>query len=244
MKRIIAIVISLAAILPLVSAATPSRSLTDLGKKAERFFDQKEWASASAMYSLMIDQRPDSARLYGPAVVAAGMRRDATGQRELLRQALHAKVPLDSLFRYVEASGFGLGRADLYECFLKLAAETEPWMSRKIDAALLDYYSFRRDGAAMVEYSRKLLAGVPDNELFGLRLAEGLLIEGRDSEAAQAFERVLSSHPESLTALLYLGEMALARGDNASALRYFTRANGIDSTPHLLATIRRLTPHP
>lgn len=234
--------ILLAALVPLASAAfaAKQRSLSEIGVRAERFYAQKEWASAAAMYSLMIDERPDSARLYGRAVTAAAMRGETGEQRMLLRRALEAKVPIDSVFHYVEVSSFALGEASVLEKFLKLAVESEPWLSRKIDASLLDYYTFRRDGAAMVSYARRLLNGMPDSEKFGLRLAEGLLIEGRSGEAAKAFADVLVHHPSSLQALLYLGEMSLRKGDYVAAEHYLSRANAIDSTPHLVATLNQL----
>ena len=241
LSRIIA---PLAALLISMAAAAlpPSRSCDALAIKADRFFDQKEWASASAMYELMLEQRPDSAALYGRAVTAEGMRGDSVAQIMLLRRALAAKVPIDSLFASVEQASFALGQANLLEQFLKMSARAEPWLARKIDASLLDYYAFRRDGASMIHYAGKLLAGVPDNEHFGILLAEGLLIEGRDNEARQAFGRVLDSHPASLTPLLYLGEMAAERGDTTEAIAFLTRARAIAPSPRLDATLSRLAP--
>ena len=166
------------------------------------------------MYELMLEQRPDSAALYGRAVTAEGMRGDSVAQIMLLRRALAAKVPIDSLFASVEQASFALGQANLLEQFLKMSARAEPWLARKIDASLLDYYAFRRDGASMIHYAGKLLAGVLDNEHFGILLAEGLLIEGRDNEARQAFGRVLDSHPASLT------PPALSRRDGCRARRH------------------------
>lgn len=225
------------AVIPAVAANPATRSLETLGIRADRFFDQKEWASASAMYSLMIDQRPDSAALYGRAITAAGMRNDTTEQRMLLKMALRSKVPLDSLFSSVQHASFALGQSHLLEHFLIMSARTEPWMERKIDSSLLAYYAFRRNGAQMIHYAGKLLKGVPDNEQFGLRLAEGLLIEGRTAEATEAFTEVLRHHPQSLTALLYLGEISMAAGDTAAAHDYLSRARAIDSTPRLDALL-------
>lgn len=219
--------------------ANTNNTLADLGLKATRYFDQKEWASASAMYSLLLDQRPDSAMLYGRAVAAAAMRGDDSGETALLRQALGAKVPLDSLFSSVRQACFSIGNAHLYEHFLLLSGRSEPWLSRKTDAMLLDYYTFRRDGAAMVTYARKLLAGMPDSRIFALRLAEGLLIEGRDAEARDTLASLVATHPDSFEALLYLGEMALYAGDSAAATDYLARARAIRATPRLDALLSR-----
>lgn len=233
-KLLLALLASIIA-LPALRALRPAPTLDELGIKAERYFAQKEWASAAAMYSLMIDRRPDSAALYGRAVTAAAMRGLEGEQRMLLRQAVEAHVPLDSLFMAVQRSSFGLGQSSLLERFLILSAESEPWMARKIDAALLGYYTFRRNGAAMIQYADRLLKGLPESELFGLRLAQGYFIEGRNAEAVATWKSVLDRHPDSLEALLYLGEMARRSGDTAAAQSYFARANNLQPSPRLAA---------
>lgn len=227
------------------TAPTPEgaqNATTPLGVKARRYFDQREWASASAVYSLLIAERPDSAGLYGPAITAAGMRGATGEQLQLLRRALKARVPIDSVFTSVREESFALGRARLLERFLILSARSEPWLARKIDASLLEYYTFRRNGEAMVAYADKMLAGMPDSEFYLLRRAEGLLIMGRRAEARADFARAADANPRCLTALLYLGEMAAEDGDDASALEYLSRADAIDPTPALAAAIRRLAP--
>lgn len=65
------------------NAATPS-----LLTKAERFYSQEDWASAAAMYSLLIDENPDSTGYYARAITAQGMRNDTTAQMQLMRMAL------------------------------------------------------------------------------------------------------------------------------------------------------------
>ena len=235
MRKLLIALLATVMALPALRALGPAPTLDELGIKAERYIAQKEWASAAAMYSLMIDRRPDSAALYGRAVTAAAMRGIESEQLTLLHQALTSHVPIDSLFAAVQQSSFSLGQSSLLEHFLILSAKAEPWMSRKIDASLLDYYTFRRDGAAMIEYAEKLLKGLPDSEQFGLRLAQGYFIEGRDAEAVATWQSVLEHHPESLEALLYLGEMSRRTGDTAAARSYFTRANNIQPSPRLAA---------
>lgn len=236
-RRLASLAAMVATIISAVSVA-PQRSFDTLAVRADRFFNQKEWASASALYTLMIDQRPDSAALYGRAITAAGMRNEVGEQQMLLRKALQSKVPLDSLFNSVAHSSFALGQSNLLERFLIMSAESEPWMSRKIDAQLLAYYTFRRNGEAMIEYASKLIKGAPDNENFGMRLAEGLLIEGRTDEAASAFRNLLDHHPQSLDALLYLGEIALEQSDTAMARAYLERARDICDSPRLQTILK------
>ena len=88
-------------------AATPSPSIR---QKATRFFYQKEWASASAMYGLLISESPSDADAYAHAIVAAGMLDDPTGQLDLTTRALNAALPLDSLFSRVERLSLSLAQ--------------------------------------------------------------------------------------------------------------------------------------
>jgi len=223
---------------PAASAASDAASL---GLKAQRYFDQREWSSATAIYSLLIEQCPDSAGLYGRAITAAGMRGAEAEQQQFLRRALKERVPVDSVFSSVEHSCFALGRARLFEDFLILSARSEPWLSRKIDALLLDYYTFRRNGSAMVEYADKMLAGMPDSEFYILRRAEGLLIMGRREEARADFARAAAANPRCLTALLFLGEMAVEDKNPAAARGFLRSSAAIDPAPALAAAIDRLS---
>lgn len=234
--RLIVLALCIIATGEVAFAATPN--IADLGKRANRFFDQQEWASASAVLSLLIDARPDSIPLYGQAITAAGMRGAEKEQIALLNQALHARIPIDSVFHAVGQTSFSIGQSDLLERFLKLSAEAEPWLARKIDASLLDYYAFRRDADGMLEYADRLIPAMPDNETFLLRRAEALLLLGRNTEAETAFADALKVNPDSLTALLYLGELARARGDENNARQYFARAAAIDLTPRIQSALQ------
>lgn len=240
---------SLICLIIFIAASMPGIAAQSLETKATRFFDQKEWASAEAMYTLLIDRQPDKAAYYGRAVAAAAMReladpaletQNAAMQRSLLTKALKSRVPIDSLFKAVEQSSYELGHADFYETFMERAAENEPWLSRKISAMMLSYFSFRRNGAAMVEYASLLLEGAPDSESLLLSRAKGLMLLGREDEARESFVRALEVNPASIEALLYLGEMALTAGNKAGALDYLGRANAIEPTPRLAAVIASL----
>ncbi|MCM1029180.1 MAG: hypothetical protein NC342_01455 [Pseudoflavonifractor sp.] len=236
--------ITLFAVLGVIVPALSAVPSTEV--KAQRYFDQEEWASAEAMYSLLIDSNPTVARYYGQAVASSAMRAyDAPSMREsvmagnkaLLTKALKSRVPVDSLFRAVEASCFSIGHARFYEDFLKLSAESEPWLARKVNAIMLDYFAFRHDGVAMVEYATRLLEGAPDNERFLIVRGEGLMLMGRRAEARRDFLGALDANPTSLTALLYLGEMSQQDGHIDDAVEYYRRANAIAPTPRLAQLI-------
>ncbi|MCM1484448.1 MAG: hypothetical protein NC043_08935 [Muribaculaceae bacterium] len=217
-----------------------------LAAKAERFYNHKEWSSASAMYSLMLDERPDSASIYGYAMVAAGMRHADTEQIALLRQALNAHVPIDSLVSSTRRAAFEAGEAAQYEKFLLTVKKGEPWLKRSIDAYLLDYYLFRDDGSAIVQLSREMLAGLPDNEGFLYKLAQGQLLMSDIGGAMDTYRTILDLNPNAYDALLYLGcyhamrYTAGSKTDAPVAREYLERALRIHSTPYVQSLIGTL----
>lgn len=213
--------------------------------KARRMFHYREWASAGALYSLMIAERPQVTDSYGHAIVAAGMIDDPAQQLRLTDMGLRNQVPIDSLFRSVERTSFSVGQTSLYEKYLLRVKQAEPWLARSIDSYLLKYYVYRRDAAGMIEYSRIMLAPVPDHKEFLYTLAQGYLLDGQTHNAIDIYTRIVDLYPQALEALLYLGNYysAYARSDTqarAQALTYLRRAQDIAPAPYLDAKISRL----
>lgn len=216
-----------------------------LAVKARRMFHYREWASAGALYSLMLAERPQVTDSYGHAIVAAGMIDDPAQQLRLTDMGLRSQVPVDSLFRSVERTSFSVGQTSLYEKYLLLVKQAEPWLARSIDSYLLKYYVYRRDAAGMIEYSRIMLGPVPDRKEFLYTLAQGYLLDGQTDNAIGIYTRIVELYPQSLEALLYLGNYysSYASSDTqarAQALTYLRRARDIAATPYLEATIARL----
>lgn len=201
--------------------------------KAERFYRQGEWASASAMYSLLLDERPSQVSLYAPAIVAEGMRADTAAQIGLMRQAMTHHVPFDSLFSGVEKESLALGRLDIYEHFLTALREAEPWLTRSVDGRLLAYYAYRRYPRSTVSYALDMLRGLPDNEPYLYDLAQGYLGEDSLAAAEAVYSRIVALNPDAVEALLYLGNAALDGGDTVAAGKYLRRAMQLRPTPHL-----------
>ena len=67
-----------------------------LEAKARRFFAHGEWASASAIYDLMLEERPEVPTTYGEAIVSNAMRGDTAAQMRLMSVALDAARPRPS----------------------------------------------------------------------------------------------------------------------------------------------------
>ena len=234
-----------AAILLSALSATATDYQT-LSLKAGRFFGYGEWASAEAMYSLMLDARPDVPDTYAHAIVAAGMLSDTPRQMQLTDMALTAQVPIDSIFTNVERTSFSVGQTSLYCDYLLRCRQAMPWLQRSINGYLLKYYTSRRDAKGMIQYSRIMLDGLPDNEAFLYTLAQGYLIDGDETQAIATYMRILDINPQAYRALLYLGNYYAPRASadptaRNLAIDYLRRAMDITPTPHVQEILHRLT---
>lgn len=204
-----------------------------LDAKATRFAQFGEWASTSAMLTLMLDMRPDSTPLYARAIIAEGMQQRPGSQQQLLHDALEHGIPIDSLLAGVRTRSITLGRADLYETFLTDIPQSFPWLRRSIDAYLLQYYIFRRDPQGIITYSQIMLQGLPDSQEFLLDLASGYVQAGQFHEAIDTYKHILTLNPDNLTALLNIGNYLILINQPQQARPYLDRANTLAPTPYL-----------
>lgn len=212
-----------------------------LAERAARYFDQKEWNQAAAVYGLMLDERPEVAETYGRAIVANGMRADDPAQLHLMQRALDHHVPFDSVFSRVREYSFSLGKTNLYADFLLSLKEQYPWMKRTIDSYLLRYYTFRRNGTEMLRLSQTMLDGAPDNIDFMMLRARGYVYEGEFGRAMATYRRVLELQPDNYEALLALGNYHMECGQPAQALPLLERAYLLRPTPYVARLLGRHT---
>ncbi len=228
-----------------IFSATAAQPTADVARKAERFFSQHEWASAMAMYGLLISEKPTDINSYAHAIVAAGMLDARAEQLDLTTRAIHAAVPFDSLFARVERISFSLAQTSLYRDYLLRVRDAQPWMARHINGQLLRYYTYRRDPAGMIAYSRLMLDGMPGHTAFLYPLAQELLLRGQPEEAMKVYTEILTAEPHSLEALLYLGNYFADRApthpaDRQIARDYLERAAALRPTPYLASRLSRL----
>lgn len=216
-----------------------------LEEKADRFFKHKEWASASAMFDLMLEERPAVAQTYGRAIVSNGMMGNMDAQTRLMTMALDNHIPFDSVFSGVKEWSFHIGQPRLFENFLIDTREAHPWMQRTINSYLLKYYSMRSNGPEMIAYSRMMLEGAHDNVEFLTLLAKGYMLSGETENGLATYKYILTLSPRNYNALLALGNWYAAHTGTAdeSALRYLEAADSVRSTPYVAALIGRLR-HP
>lgn len=215
--------------------------------KAQRFYNQKEWASALAMYQLMLEEKPEQSDIYGKAIVAASEVRDSAEVLRLTDEALKYHIPFDSIFERVRIETFALGLTDLYEKYLIGIGDNYAWMKRAIDGYLTEYYVFRKDGRKIIEYSKIMLEGIPDSEKYLLILAQGYLLTDQTNKALETYKYLLGCAPDNFTALLYLGNyyFDIYKSESTQesyelAKKYLGKAYSVKPTPYVGARIKEL----
>ncbi|MDE6526725.1 MAG: hypothetical protein K2L75_05665 [Muribaculaceae bacterium] len=224
------LILSLCIIIALACHATTDNTSV-LESRATRAFDNREWASALAIYTLLSEQKPKDVEPYSRAIVAAWMQPDTSIIAQRVELALSRGVPLDSLLKNVERDAFALGDAGIYCGVLKVSADRLPFLRRPIDKALLSYYNGRADGANMVIYARLMLAGRPDDISAMHALAKGYLLCGNTSSALAAYEDILRHDPRDYDALVALA--TLLHDDPEAAHPLIMRALEIKPSPYL-----------
>lgn len=223
-------------------ASAPSRDYAEVKVKAERFFQFKEWPNAAAMYELMLEDSAKVADTYCHAIVAAAMRDMPDYEMSLMERAQQNLIPVDTIFAGVRRVSFSIGHTSLYENFLNLVKERQPWLKRSIEKQLLGYYIFRRNAPRIIEYSKIMLSGAPGNRQYMYDLAQGYLLDGQTGEGIATFKKILEKHPDDYESLLVLGNYYADNGQDAVALEYLRRAYAIKPTPYVKKLIERIEP--
>lgn len=227
--------------LPVALSGSPARDYAATAAKAERFFKYQEWANAAAMYEVMLEDSAKVVDTYAHAIAVAGMRNLPDYEMSLLERAQKNLIPLDSVFEGVKTVSFAMGHNSLYENFLLLVKERQPWLTRSIEKQLLRYYMFRGNAPEIIRYSKIMLSGAPDNAEYLGNLAMGYMLDGNDDEGIAVYKRLLDYHPDNYKALLMLGNYYDMKGDTAQALGYLRHADSIRATPYVTEILKRLS---
>lgn len=212
------------------AAAVPYETLAE---RADRSYQWREWASAAALYELMLDRRPEVPESYARAIVATEMIPDTTSSTVLMERAMQHGIAIDSLLVDVRAESFAQSEPGLYPAYLMRLHRRLPWMRRALDHELLTYYVFRNDGPNMVKYARVMLEGLPDSPEFLSILARGHMLQGQLDDAAAIWQKILTAAPDNYEALTYLACYWRERGDETAAAPYVERASAIRPSPFL-----------
>ena len=240
MKRLCIIIAALMCAASLIYG----KSGASYADKARRAFDQQEWATASAMYTLAIDQEPGRGDLYGYAIAAAAMKQDTISQLQFFDQSINNYVPFDSTFAAVKRVSFSVAHDSMYEQFMLMVQRNYSWLARAVDAYLLNYYVYRHNAPAVIRYSQMMLAGLPDDVRYLAILADAQMQDSQTAEAVATYNRIIELDPDNYNAHLTLGNyFALAADDADSrqqAVTHLKKANALRQTPHTTALINSL----
>lgn len=233
-----------------VAAVALSMVAADYGltaRKAARFFDNREWASASAMYELMLNEKPSEVETYALAIVAAYENADTLKAMNLFERAQANFIPFDSVLTATRRTSFAVGEPRLYEDFLLRVRQANPSIERPINAYLLKYYLFRHDGENIMKYAEIMSVGAPNAQEYVKAFNEGLRLTGRTDEM-KFIAGDSGEMPESFDELVNIGvtAMVLAEADSTGetrrfALKALTAANKIKTTPKLREYITNLS---
>lgn len=222
-----------------------------LSEKASRFYEHKEWASALAMYELMLMQRPGDTETYGLAIIVNGINGKPNEQMRLIEQTQLNGIAMDDIFHIVKKESFALGKPQIYENLLTTVKARQPWMRRSIDIRLIDFYEKRNNAPKMIELSDSLLALNPgDNAILQVK-ARGLMLEDRPKEAIYTYKQILATDSTCMDALLSIGtyyhEIATRQNlhpdspEAKEARNYLSKAYAIRRNPHIAQLLSDLS---
>ncbi|MEG0253839.1 MAG: hypothetical protein RR667_07140, partial [Muribaculaceae bacterium] len=188
--------------------------------KASRFYANKEWTSALAMYELMLEQKPKELPVYAHAIVACGMIKDHELQFKFMERTEKVGLALDSVFNYVRNESFALSHPEVYEKFLILLKSRQNWLVRNVNTQLLYYYTFRSDADNMIAMAEMLLKSTPDNILYLQTMGDAYCLKGDLATGMKWYKKVLEYEPHNYNALITLGNYYNIIVRNK--LKYFT----------------------
>lgn len=223
----------LPAVMLMCALAARADDAERLRAKALRFYNNEEWLNAQATYLLVLDQEPGNVDAYAHSIVTDATLADTAGVTDMLQRSAIHNVSTDSVLNAVQRLSMARGESAMYRGILQLTQQQFPWLSRKIERRLLDYYLFRDNGPEIVSYARKLLDGMPDNVEFQMALARGYLLSEEPDKAREIWLQVLDTRPDDVDALLAIGNNLLSSGQREDALPYLQRAYALRPTPYL-----------
>lgn len=218
-------------------SASAASSYEVTAAKASRFFELREWASAQALYGLMLNERHDVDSVYVNAIISASMIGDSIGASDLLTRAMNAGLSFSRLMDGVKQVSFRISEPDVYEDFLLRSQRDCPWLERAIDSELLRYYTFRDNGAMMIRYAEKMLAGLPDSIDYLSALASGYTRLGDFDKAVTTWNRILDIAPSNYDTLLKLASYYDISGRYDLSADFYGKAQAVRATPFVASRL-------
>ena len=221
-----------------------------LKNKAERFFQYKEWHSAMAMYQLMLMQKPAETGIYAKAITVSGILEDQNTQMALIEKSQQNRVPLYELFPKIQRESFSVSEPQVYENFLLLMRDKQPWLKRNINLQLLKFYSMRNNAPQIIATANLLLKDTPKDASVLREKAKGYFVSGDNENACKYYIESLQYDADNFKANLFVGihyyrewqaQGQLLPSDVADlAAQYLNRAYTINPTPDVKKYLNQL----
>ena len=203
--------------------------------RAARAYAGGEWASAVALYQLMLSERPDSVSSYARTIVASTLSADTVMPTEMVESAMAHGIGFDDVLDGVRSESYAVGHSEIYSGLLTRLQQSKPYIRRAIDKRLLDYYLYRNDGPRIIEYATVMLHGLPDDITFLGNLADGYALINDYDKAVATWLHILEIQPQEYDATINLAVYYASMGCSDKALEYIARAQSIRPTPWLTA---------
>lgn len=201
MQRVLGVLFFL---LLMVLSASASEQDTAMLKKARRAYENGEWASSYAMYGVVASRSGAPAETFSRRLLAAEFLGDTLSTRRLVEEAFAAGQGLPELMADLRAEAFDKNAPEAYEHILLRGRRSMPWLTRPIDTALLDFYTFRRQPAEMKRCARALLNGLPDSVELWRALAQACMLEDDYAGALDAYNHILTLSPDDADARVHV----------------------------------------
>lgn len=232
----------LLSLLILLAASFPAPAQPPtLEQKASRSFGEHDWPSAQALYTVVLSKNPTDTLAAARSAVASFVTGDTVLALETFQNAMTHGVSLDAILEQIRSQSFRAGESDVYVNFMLTAARKLPWLARGINARLLPYYEFRDNGPKIVDYSQRMLAGLPHSIRYLSALARGYMLAGDLPAAAETWKEIINLEPNNFNSLVNLGFYYLDNNQPRQARAFIERAVKVNPTPYLKSTLANIS---
>lgn len=231
------------AVIVLFSTATTLRAGSPgIPAKADRAFHEHDWGSAQAFYTLLLSDAPADSIIGAREIVSSYALGDSVLAVQTMQSLMNHGVSLDAILGQVRSQSFLAGQSETYVDFMNTARRHCPWIARAIEARMLPYYEFRDNGPEIINYSRRMLAGLPQSTRYLHALAKGYTLIGDLPQACNIWQKIIKIDSADYLAMLQLGNYYYNSGDKANAETYLAAAYGINPTPFVKQRLDSLRP--
>lgn len=174
--------------------------------KANKHIENMEWKEASALYDIIISQKPDSLNLYAPAIVASAKTDNYNHVVDIVVISEKNGIALDSILNNLLTYTTKIGDTDLYEKTVLSLQEKQPWFEKLFNKQLLEYYKKRHYNIKAIEIADRIIKSKPANIKEIMTIKANCLNElGDIDSAAIVMSEILAIDSTFYDARLYLG---------------------------------------